>query len=99
MSTKKPFVQAAKPAAAHKAATPNPPALRLLCKREVLAIVGATYPTIWEWMRAGKFPRGRIVGGKSKWRSDEIEQWLADLPLRPLKGDAEKAEAAMAETI
>jgi len=39
-------------------------------------------------MRAGRFPRSRIAGGRSMWRSDEINAWLAELPIRPLKGDA-----------
>lgn len=47
-----------------------------------------TFTTIWSWMRAGAFPRSRIVGGKSMWRSDEIQNWLDGLPVRPLKGDA-----------
>jgi hypothetical protein len=38
-----------------------------------------------------EFPRARIVGqgpsSKSVWRSDEIEAWLAELPVRKLKGD------------
>jgi predicted DNA-binding transcriptional regulator AlpA len=69
----------------------SPPAVRLMTKAEVLAVAGVSYPTIWQWMRHGKFPRSRIVGGQSMWRSDEIDQWLAGLPLRPLKGDAEVA--------
>jgi predicted DNA-binding transcriptional regulator AlpA len=71
----------------------SPP--RLLKKSEVLAIVGVTYPSLWAWMRAGNFPRSRIVGGRSMWRSDEIDAWLAGLPVRPLKGDAaEQGDAA-----
>ena len=62
--------------------------MRLLKKSEVLAIVGVTYPSVWTWMRAGNFPRSRIVGGRSMWRSDEIDAWLAGLPIRRLKGDA-----------
>ena len=62
-------------------------ALRLLSKREVLDIVGISYPTLWDWMRAGKFPRSREVGGRSMWRSDEIDEWIAALPVRKLKGD------------
>jgi predicted DNA-binding transcriptional regulator AlpA len=69
---------------------------RLLSKSEVLAITGVSYPTIWAWMRAGKFPRSRIVGGKSMWLSTEIEEWLAALPVRPLKGDASAKEEAIA---
>jgi predicted DNA-binding transcriptional regulator AlpA len=65
-----------------------PPGARLLSRVEVCAIASVTYPTLWAWMRAGTFPRSRIVGGKSMWLSTEIEAWLAALPLRPLKGDA-----------
>jgi predicted DNA-binding transcriptional regulator AlpA len=64
-----------------------PPAVRLLDKREICAITGVTFPSIWAWMRIGTFPRSRIVGGKSMWLSNEVEQWLAGLKVRPLKGD------------
>ena len=63
------------------------PSVRLLSKQEVLAIVGVTYPTLWKMMRDHRFPRSRIVGQKSKWRSDEVEEWLSALPVRALKGD------------
>jgi predicted DNA-binding transcriptional regulator AlpA len=59
----------------------------LLSKREVLAIANVSYPTLWSWMRAGTFPRSRVVGGKSMWFSTDIEAWLAGLPVRKLKGD------------
>jgi len=78
-------VTAARAKSATLLATPG--IVRLLDKHEVCAIAGATYPTIWEWMRKDKFPRSRIVGGKSMWVSTEIEGWLAALPVRPLKGD------------
>jgi predicted DNA-binding transcriptional regulator AlpA len=61
---------------------------RLLSKSDICAITNVSYPTIWGWMRDGKFPRSRVVGGKSMWLSTEIERWLAALPVRPLKGDA-----------
>jgi predicted DNA-binding transcriptional regulator AlpA len=38
---------------------------RIVSKPEVLDRVGVTYPTIWTWMREGKFPRSRELGGKS----------------------------------
>jgi predicted DNA-binding transcriptional regulator AlpA len=60
----------------------------LVSKREILAITKASYPTLWSWMRAGTFPRSRVCGGKSMWLSSEVEQWLATLPVRKLKGDA-----------
>ena len=68
-----------------------PPTERLLSKHEVLAIVGCSYPSLWSWMRAGKFPRSRIVFGKSMWLASEVRAWIAELPKRPLKGDAEEA--------
>jgi predicted DNA-binding transcriptional regulator AlpA len=73
-----------------------PPAVpvRLLGKREICAIAGVTYQVVWKWMRAGSFPRSRVVGGKSKWLSSEIDQWLANLPVRQLKGDAKTTEAS-----
>jgi hypothetical protein len=30
---------------------------RLMGKPEVLRITGVTFPTLWRWMKAGKFPR------------------------------------------
>lgn len=64
-----------------------PLGLRLLDKAEVCRIANVTFPTIWQWMRDGEFPRSRIVGGKSMWLSTEIEAWIAALPIRQLKGD------------
>ena len=72
----------------HVHAPRAPPDTRLLSKPEVLAIVGVTYPSLWAWIRNGTFPRSRVCGGRSMWRSDEIDAWLAGLPIRPLKGDA-----------
>jgi predicted DNA-binding transcriptional regulator AlpA len=71
--------------AAHR--SQGPP--RLLSKADILTITNVSFPTVWAWMRAGRFPRSRIVGGKSMWRSDEIDAWMAELPTRPLKGDAD----------
>jgi predicted DNA-binding transcriptional regulator AlpA len=63
---------------------------RLLDRHDVCAIANVTYPTIWTWMRSGTFPRSRIVGGKSMWLSNEVDDWLAALPIRHLKGDSEE---------
>jgi predicted DNA-binding transcriptional regulator AlpA len=69
--------------------------LRLLSKPEVLAVSGCSFPTLWEMMRRGDFPRSRILGGRSMWLSTDIDKWLAKLPVRPLKGDApSESEAA-----
>jgi predicted DNA-binding transcriptional regulator AlpA len=81
-----------RPAAAPKAAKPSFP--RLLTKRDVCALTGFSYQTIWGWMQRGQFPRSRFIGGKSSrtvWLPSEIEEWLNTLPKRRLKGDAEVA--------
>ena len=66
----------------HNNPTPTP-AVRLLRKPEVLKIAGGvTFPALTKWMCAGVFPRSRLVGGMTMWKSDEIEAWLRDLPLR-----------------
>jgi predicted DNA-binding transcriptional regulator AlpA len=79
-------------------ATPRPsrsadhPA-RLLDKSQVCEIANVTFPTIWAWMRAGKFPRARVVGGKSMWIGSEVDAWLSALPMRRLKGDDQEKRA------
>jgi predicted DNA-binding transcriptional regulator AlpA len=72
----------------HGSRAPPDVKVRLLDRHEVCAICGVTYQIIWRRMRQGSFPRSRIVGGRSMWLSDEVEQWLRNLPVRPLKGDA-----------
>jgi prophage regulatory protein len=67
------------------------PPSRLLSRYEVMSRVGVTYPTIWEWMKAGKFPRSCVLGpAKVAWLESEVEAWIAALPRRRLKGDGEK---------
>ena len=39
------------------------PPVRLLDKAQVCAVAGVSFPTIWSWMRQGRFPRARVVGG------------------------------------
>ncbi len=60
---------------------------RLIYKQELTKRVGLSFPTIWKQMRDGKFPRSRAVGGKSAWLESEIDNWIAGLPVRRLKGD------------
>jgi prophage regulatory protein len=64
---------------------------RLLSKVEVIDRIGVTYPIIWKWMLEGKFPRSVELGTKKiAWYEHEIDDWIANLPRRRLKGDAEK---------
>jgi predicted DNA-binding transcriptional regulator AlpA len=57
----------------------------LLDKREVLAVVGCTYPALWKWQQKKQFPLAKVVLGKSKWPAAIIADWLDALPVRPVK--------------
>src|SRR5215472_18813707 len=57
----------------------------LIDKRELLAIIGCTYPVVWEWQRDKKFPLGHTVVGKTMWHAAAIADWLDGLPVRPVK--------------
>jgi prophage regulatory protein len=64
----------------------DPQALsRMIFKPEVCRRVGVTFPTLWTWMRAGKFPLSFDVGSKTAWRESEIDAWLASRPRSSLK--------------
>jgi len=66
-----------------KAATPS----RFIFRPDIIERIGVTYPTIWTWMREGKFPRSRDLGGRSAWIESEVEAWIKNRPVRRLKGD------------
>jgi predicted DNA-binding transcriptional regulator AlpA len=61
---------------------------RFIDRRELLRRVPVSFPTIWNWMNAGTFPRSRDIGGKSAWVEAEVDEWIANRPLRRLKCDA-----------
>jgi predicted DNA-binding transcriptional regulator AlpA len=65
------------------------PGARLLDRKELTAKVNLTYPTIWKLMREGAFPRSIVIGGKVLWREHEIDEYIARLPRRRLKGESE----------
>jgi predicted DNA-binding transcriptional regulator AlpA len=65
----------------------GPPPVRLIFKPEVLRRVGLSFPTIWKMMQMKRFPRARIIGGKSAWIESEINEFLGALPLRRYKND------------
>ena len=60
---------------------------RLIFRGELIDIVGVSYVTVWNQMRAGTFPRGRDLGGRTAWLESEVAAWIASRPIRRLKGD------------
>jgi len=61
--------------------------LRYISKAELLRLIPVSYVTIWNWMKAGAFPRSRKVGGKSMWLWHEVEAWMLSRPIATLQGD------------
>ena len=60
---------------------------KLLSKSEVIDRTGRSFPTLWAWMRSGRFPRARDACGRPAWLQSEIDAWMKSLPLRRFKGD------------
>jgi predicted DNA-binding transcriptional regulator AlpA len=61
--------------------------IRLLSKAEVVRKVGRSFPTIWRWMRDGRFPRALDLNGRPVWIEAVVDQAILALPIRELKGD------------
>ncbi len=48
---------------------------------EVLGLVSLSSATVYRMMSRGEFPRPVRVGRRAaRWRSDEVEEWLASRP-------------------
>ena len=55
--------------------------MRILRIQEVIKLTGLSRPTIWRKEKQGKFPERIRLGSNSVgWRSDELEEWLENLP-------------------
>jgi prophage regulatory protein len=63
----------------------EPPSLVFLSKKQVLAKVPVTAPTLWAWVRAGKFPRPRAIFNKTVWVAAEVDAWMQARPHREYK--------------
>jgi predicted DNA-binding transcriptional regulator AlpA len=69
--------------------------VKLLSKPEVLALVGVSYATLWDWIRQGRFPAARQLGpdgghrSKQGWIDTEVYAAIANAPRRLPKGSKE----------
>jgi prophage regulatory protein len=60
--------------------------LVFLSKAQVLKKVPVTAPTLWAWVRAGKFPKPRGLGpNKTVWIEAEVDAWMQAQPTRQYK--------------
>ena len=54
---------------------------RALNLEEVLGLISLSSATVYRMMSRGEFPRPVRVGQRAaRWRSDEVEEWLASRP-------------------
>jgi prophage regulatory protein len=64
----------------------EPPELVFLSKAQVLKRIPVTAPTLWSWVRAGQFPKPRVLSqNKVVWLASEIDAWMRARPLRNYK--------------
>ena len=61
------------------------PTLVFLSKTQVLQKIPVTAPTLWAWVRQGKFPRPRAIFNKTVWVAAEVEAWMKARPQRQYK--------------
>ena len=73
-------------------------ARKLISKRELLAIIPLSYPTLWQMMRRDEFPKSiRLTDGptaKTAWYLDEVTDWQASRQRTELKPVAEPEAVA-----
>ena len=55
---------------------------RLLGKREVMAQVNLSFPSIHELLNRGEFPDPVVVLGRPNWREGDIYEWIMSRPVR-----------------
>ena len=64
--------------------------VRLISRPELCELVGASYGSIFTWMRMGKFPLAREIGPGGRtcrvaWLESEVMDWIANRPQRRMK--------------
>lgn len=65
---------------------------KLLNKKTVIQLVGVSAVTLYQWMKAGKFPRAVRLQendkyGKCAWFESEISEWIENRKRVRYKGD------------
>ena len=70
----------------------------LIAKKKMLDRVGLSYPTVWQRMREGTFPRPvRISEGPNpqvRWFQEEVDAWVANRPRQVYKAVPTQSEDA-----
>lgn len=54
--------------------------VRLLTIQQVCELTSLAEATIYRDMKAGTFPEARYVGRSARWRADDVQRWIDNLP-------------------
>jgi predicted DNA-binding transcriptional regulator AlpA len=66
--------------------------VQFLTRKEVVAKVRVTFPTLWGWMRRGQFPLSRQIGGhRVGWLKQEVDDWMLGRPPQEYKPTKRRA--------
>jgi predicted DNA-binding transcriptional regulator AlpA len=74
---------------------------RFLSKDEVMAMLGISYPTLWDWCHKNHFVKARVLGmgdgfkTKIGWLQSEVEAWMKSRPQRMGKGRKSRTASRM----
>ena len=60
----------------------RPSGTRLLGKREVMAQVNLSFPSIHDLLNRGEFPNPVVVLDRPNWREGDIYDWIMSRPVR-----------------
>ena len=68
------------------------PIKKMFTKKELLALLGVSHVTLWNWIRKGHFPEAVVLGPEGghrstqKWIDTEVYKAIANAPRRRPKG-------------
>jgi predicted DNA-binding transcriptional regulator AlpA len=59
--------------------------LAFVSTNDILARIPITRTTLWNWTRAGKFPRPYALGPRTVWLASEVDEFIRTRPMRNYK--------------
>jgi prophage regulatory protein len=67
---------AVRPALAVVRSAPLPLGDQIWRQKQVCEFLGVSKPTLWRYVKAGKFPKGTRYGDMTGWRRSVVERWV-----------------------
>lgn len=64
------------------------PKIELLTKKQVADALKIHIDTVYRWVKAGRFPAPAMIGGRPRWRAEDIQKFC-DKQFRVARGGSE----------